>query len=164
MAVWLLAATQLTGCGYRFAGGGGLPENIRRVSVSILENRTVETGLENTLTNDLIYELTRSPQAEVTGASSAQARISGIIRSLSTSTVTHSDLNTSQERRVTLVVDLTLTRSDGQKIWQRQGIAANETFSVGGNKIATERNRREALKSLSKRLAERLFASMTDRF
>lgn len=164
IVAWLLAATLLAGCGYRFAGGGSLPENVRRVSVAILENRTAETGLENTLTNDLIYEMTRSRQAEVTGADRAQARVSGTIRSVSATTVTHSDLNTSQERRVTVVVDLEMTRSDGQKIWQRQGITANETFDVGADKITTERNRQEALKTLSKRLAERLYTSMTDRF
>ena len=164
MAVWLLAATLMAGCGYRFAGGGSLPENVRRVSVAILENRTAETGLENTLTNDFIYELSRGGQAEVTGADRSQARVSGTIRSVSTTTATHSDSDTSQERRVTVVVDLEMTRSDGQTIWQRQGIAANETYDVGADKTATEQNLQAALKTLSKRLAERLYTSMTDRF
>ena len=163
MMGWMAAAL-VAGCGYQFTGGGSLPENVKSVSVSVLANRTAETGLENTLTNDIIYELTRNRQAEVTTAEKAEARISGTIRSLSVSTVTHSDQNVSQERRVTVAVDLEMIRSGGKKIWQRQGITANETYDVGANKIATNRNREEALKTLSRRLAERVYASMTDNF
>ena len=163
-AVRILAFWLLAGCGYQFTGGGSLPEAVRRVSVSVLANRTAETGLENIVTNDLIYELMRGGQAEVTEPSRAQARISGTIRSLSVDTVTHSDVNTSQERRVSVAVDLEMIGDDGRRIWQRQGITANETYDVGADKIATEQNRREALKTLSRRLAERVYASMTENF
>ena len=43
----------LTACGYRFTGGGDLPENVRKISVAVFENRTQETGLETVVTNDL---------------------------------------------------------------------------------------------------------------
>lgn len=164
LLIWTLALWAAAGCGYRFTGGGSLPENVTRVSISVLKNATSETGLENTLTNDLIYEMGRNRQAEVTDTDRAQARVAGIIRSVSVSTVTHSDVNTSQERRVSLTVDLEMTRADGTQIWQRQGITANETFAVGADKFATEQNRKAALKTLSRRLAERIYASMTDNF
>ena len=152
------------GCGYQFTGGGSLPENVTRVSISVLKNATSETGLENTLTNDLIYEMGRNRQAQVTDTDRAQARVTGTIRSVSVSTVSHSDVNTSQDRRVSLRVDLEMVRADGTRIWQRQGITAHETFAVGPDKIATEQNRKAALTTLSRRLAERIYASMTENF
>jgi outer membrane lipopolysaccharide assembly protein LptE/RlpB len=165
MICWLAVALMAAGCGYRFAGGGQLPGNIRRVAVLVLENRTSETGLENTLTNDLIYELTRNRNAQVVPAPQADARLSGSIRTLSVSSVSHSDADTSQERRVSVTVDLRLTDGGGETIWQRQGISANETYDVvASDKISTNQNRSEALKDLSKRLAERVYTSLTDNF
>jgi len=165
MICWLAAALLAAGCGYRFAGGGELPGNIRRVAVLVLENRTSETGLENTVTNDLIYELTRNRKAQVVPAQQADARISGSIRSLSISSVSHSDADTSQERRVSVTVDLHLTDGDGETLWERQGITASETYDVvASDKVSTNQNRSEALTTLSQRLAERVYTSLTDNF
>jgi hypothetical protein len=56
----------LSSCGYRFVGSGSFPAGIKSVSIPILENRTSETGMENIITNDLIYEVTRDKKVALT--------------------------------------------------------------------------------------------------
>ena len=59
--IWpvIIISLFFSACGYRFAGSGNLPEGIQTIAIDIFKNRTTETGLENTITNDLIYEFTR---------------------------------------------------------------------------------------------------------
>lgn len=153
-------------CGYKFTGGGSFPAGIRSVCVSTLENRTSETGAENIFTNDLIYEITRDNKAVLTAKDKADALLSGVIKSMSIETISrksaHSSL--SLERRVTVTVDLKLTDPDGRVIWSAKGVSAKEAYDVMPDKLATEQNRRNAISALSKRLAERLYARITDDF
>ena len=151
-------------CGYRFTGGGDLPEGINRVYVKTLENRTSETGIENIITDDIIYEFTRSRQAEITEKERADAVLSGIVSSLSIGSVSRQDSHTSRERRITIAVNLKLTGNDGKEIWTRKGISDREAYDVSSDKSSTEQNKREAIKILSKRLAEKAYNRLTDNF
>ena len=153
-------------CGYRFSGGGNFPAGIKSVFVSTLENRTSETGAENTFTNDLIYEVTRGKKVVLTTKDRADARLSGIIQSMSIETISRRDAHSSAslERRVTITVDLQLTDPDDRVIWSAKGASANEDYDVMPDKMATEKNRRDAISALSKRLAEKLYARITDDF
>jgi len=152
-------------CGYRFTGGGDFPAGIRSVCVSTLENRTSETGAENIFTNDIIYEITRDNKVVLTTKDKADALLSGIIQSMSIQTISRKEAHSSSlERRVTVTIDLKLTNADGRVIWSAKGISANEAYDVMPEKLATEQNRRNAISALSKRLAERLYARITDDF
>lgn len=160
----LLCVPLLFACGYRFSGGGDLPRGIRAVYVQMFDNRTAETGLENTITNDLIYELTRSGKVTVTDRERADAVLSGVIRALYIVTVARKSENAALERRVTVSVDLKLTDSDGKVVWSTKGFSANETYEVADAKLTTEKNKTDAIVALSKRLAERAFNRMTEDF
>lgn len=153
-----------TACGYRFTGGGDLPEGVRTINVATLVNRTAETGLENVITNDLIYEFTRSGKAAVTERSKADAVLSGVIRSLGIATVSHKGENVAFERRVTVLVDLKLTDAADNTIWSVRNFSANETYEVESDKLSTEQNKKEAIAQLSKRLAEKAYNRMTEDF
>jgi len=166
--IWIIFLLPMffSACGYRFTGGGSFPAGIRSVCISTLENRTSETGAENIFTNDLIYEITRDNKAVLTAKGKADALLSGVIKSMSIETISrksaHSSL--SLERRVTVTVDLKLTDPDGRVIWSAKGVSAKEAYDVMPDKLATEQNRRNAISALSKRLAERLYARITDDF
>jgi len=159
-----LCCLSVGACGYRFTGGGDLPEGIRKISVTVLENRTGETGFENVMTNDLIYEFTRSRKASVTDREVADAVLSGVIQSMRDDTVSRKTEQTALERRVTISVNLRLVDTDGKVLWAVKGLSANETYDVESDKLATEQNKRIALAKLSKRFAEKVFSSMTDDF
>ena len=77
--VWIILFGGLifTGCGYHFAGEGSLPGNIRSIGVSMLANRTAETGVESIFTNDIIYEITRAKKVLLTSTDQADATLTG---------------------------------------------------------------------------------------
>ncbi len=151
-------------CGYRFAGGGNFPGNVQSLFVDILENRTSETGIENTFTNDLIYEITRRKKVALTTSDRADAVFSGTIKTLTIETISRRGTLTSLERRVTVTVGLQLTKPDGETIWSARNVSENEEYSVASDKLATEQNRRNAILALSKRLAENVYRRLTEDF
>lgn len=159
-AIWVLAAA---GCGYRFSGSGDLPDGLGTVGVRTLTNRTAEIGLENTLTNDLAFELTRSGRLEVVGPEAASVVLSGTIRSLRVSNISRTGTNTTREQRVTLSVEFVATDRDGESFWQRT-LTDSEEYLVAGDSFSTRARRRTALEILSRRLAEKAYYGLTDRF
>jgi len=156
---WLFSA-----CGYQFSGGGSLPSGITSISIEMFRNRTAETGVETIITNDLIYEFSRHEQVVVTGSNKADAILTGVVQSISERTISHTGEYTSNERRVEVNVDLKLTNRSGEVIWSRKSVSEDEAYAVMSEKQSTERRKREAIKTLSKRLAETIFNNLTADF
>jgi hypothetical protein len=64
-----------------------------------------------------------------------------------------------------VIASVSIKLVDGGKVvWAVNGISANQAYSVADDKLATEQNKRDALKILSKRLAENIFNRLTDNF
>jgi outer membrane lipopolysaccharide assembly protein LptE/RlpB len=162
-AIILLGAL-FSACGYQFSGGGSLPSGVTSVSIEMFKNRTAETGVETIITNDLIYEFTRHEQVIVTGSDKADAILTGVVQSISERTISHTGEYTSDERRVVLNLDLQLTNKSGGVIWSAKGVSDDEAYKVMPGKQSTELRKREAIKTLSKRLAEDIFNRLTADF
>jgi len=164
--VWILVGLCVTvsGCGYRFVGGGSFPGGIQTVFVEIFENKTAEVGVENTFTNDLIYEITRTGAVKLASGNKAQGTLTGVITQISTETVSRRDQKEAAERRLTAYVDLQLKAADGRVVWSGNRIAANETYPVDPLKQQTEKNKSEAFEALSRRLAEVINNRLTSDF
>jgi hypothetical protein len=154
----------LVGCGYRLAGSGQLPGKVKTIAVQVFENRTAESGLETTVTNAVIDELTRRRQDLVVESGRAEALLSGTVTRLTASTVSRSGTLTAQERKVVITAAFVLKGSDGTVLWQRGAIHADQAYAVEESKSATEMNKRLAIGLAAQRLAEYLFESLTDAF
>lgn len=162
LGILLVLAT--AACGYRFAGGGTLPEGITSVHVEMFGNRTGESGLEQLFTNDLIYEFTRNAGVDVVQKGSADATINGTILSLRVDTASRANLQQSTERAITVVGSVELTDSSGGLVKAVNGLSISETYLVTGDTIQTDRNKDDTLKLISKRFAERVYQRLTDEF
>ena len=154
----------LTACGYHFSGGGQLPQNVHRICVQIFENRTNETGLEQTIANEIIYYFTRFKNVQLTDKKNAQAILSGVIKSSSISTIAHKTSYVTSERRIKIVMDVKLTSTDGKVMWDSGQISDDEAFEFSTDKMQTEENKKSALATLSQRIAERIYYQLTDNF
>jgi outer membrane lipopolysaccharide assembly protein LptE/RlpB len=156
----------LAGCGYHFAGSGSFPAGVSRVFITILENRSVETGVESTFTNDLIYEFTRNRKESLAPErSSADGILTGSIVGLSVDNITRSTVSTALERRVTGTLNLRLESPEGRILWSSGNIVERQAYAVvDGNKTATDQNKSDAIAVLSKKLAESAFNRLTDDF
>lgn len=154
----LVFLSALAGCGYHFEGMGLTPPaGVRTIAITVLENRTSESGIETVFTSDLAYEFTRSKVLRVVGKDTADAVLSGRVASLRVNTISHTASYGSDERRVTITLDLALERADGNVIWSDRALSDKEAFKVDPlDKLATEKNRRAAIEAMSERLAERI--------
>ncbi len=141
-----------------------MPEGIKSLSIKMLKNRTSETGAENIFTNDLIYEITSFGKVVLTKEDSADGILTGVIESMRVDAISHRDSYTSLERRVIVTLSLKLTDQTGRVIWSAKDFSVSEDYIVSSDKQTTERNRREAVKTLSKRFAEKVYNRLTDDF
>ena len=155
--VVLAVLVAFTACGYQFKGMGlEAPEGVRTIAITVLENRTSESGIETTFTGDLAYEFTRSKVLEVVDKETADAVLSGSIASVKVDTISHTANYQSDERRVTVTLDLTLKRADGKVIWSDRSVSDQEVFKVSSDKLTTESNKRAAIEVISERLADKI--------
>jgi outer membrane lipopolysaccharide assembly protein LptE/RlpB len=160
----LVLASLPCGCGYQLAGKGELPGKVDTIAVSMLANRTAESGLETKVTNALIDELTRRRQDLVVSTERADAVLSGTIDALSATTVARSGTLTAAERKVVITVSLTLKDRKGGVLWQGQRLTAEQAYPVADTKPHTETNRRAAIAQVAQRLAEYAYERLTDSF
>ena len=86
----LLACAATLGCGYRLAGGGSgvLPPNVRIVAVTMFENRTARTEIEQRVTEEVAREFSRRGRYKVvTDPAGADALLEGAITDFRTNPV-----------------------------------------------------------------------------
>lgn len=156
----------MAACGYRFSGAGTLPKGVKRVFVNLFENRTSEVGLENTITNDVISEFVIKQKDRLATQSEADAILKGTIVSLRKDAISRTGAGEVQERRVEVVVNVSLVDPSGKTLWSAQGVSASEAYAAtGGIEASTAAGGQgSALSDLSKRIAERIYNRLTEDF
>jgi len=157
---WLCAA-----CGYRFGEQAGFPGDTERLFVKVLENKTQETGVESIVTEALLNELTlRKTNELASGFDDADVILSGVVELVTIITISVPKPDVAGERRVTVIVDLKLTKKDGSIVWAAKGLSDFEEYLVDTDTERTDANRRNAIGVLSKRIAERAVNRFSDDF
>ena len=164
---WLLLTLTLCvcACGYRFPGSGTLPNGIEKVYIPLFTNRTNEVGVENIITDDLTNEFILQRKRALTDDDQADGILSGVVASILTRTISQTGEGASVEREVVVRVELRLTDKNGKLVWLDQNLTAREPYKVGGDdNIETSRRRRDAIETLSTRLAQKIYNRLTDDF
>ena len=165
MLILLTCFVPFTSCGYRFAGGEGLPQGIERLYIQLLENKTTEPGIDLVITSELKNEFIHKYRGVLVEKEAAEAILSGAVVGIQTQTVSRRGALRALARSVDMRIDLTLKKTDGQRIWFAKGITRVDIYSVvPGDKETTERNKRNALKDIAARIAEESFYRLTDVF
>ncbi len=163
---WLLIVLTLIvcACGYRFPGGGSLPGGIQKVYISLFTNRTNEVGIENIITDDLTNEFILQRKGTLTDDNRADGTLTGTVASVLTRTISQTGQGASVEQEVVVRVALKLTDKSGRLVWIDRQLSGREPYAVGDNNIETSQHRREAIKTLSTRLAQKIYNRLTDNF
>jgi len=151
-------------CGYQFEGGGYIKNDVTRVAVKVLENKSSETGAGIAFTNALIREIIQKTDTKVADESQARAVFEGTIKAITFATLSRSTTESVIERRVTATVDLKLTDKDGDVIWSVKDFTSYEEYTVSEDKITDESNKREAVDKIATRSAEKLISRMMTNF
>jgi outer membrane lipopolysaccharide assembly protein LptE/RlpB len=165
--IWLILSVLLaiSGCGYHLPRGGGFPEGVDRIFVEILENSTTETGVETIVTQNLVNEFVlREKKSLTSNLNDADAILSGDVSKITIQTIAAKGRDSARERRVTVTINLKLGNREGRVIWAAKGLSDNQAYFVAEDKNVTEKNKRNAIKLASKRIAERALNRLTDDF
>lgn len=156
MTAFLCMALFFSSCSYRFSGEAGKPFGINRINVEMFENRTLETGVESIFANDLIDELSRNGRMEIAEKARADAVITGVIKYMDVETVARKEKYIALERKVEIGVDLRLKDSGGKILWAADNLAVTKSYLATQNKLETEQNQRNAVKEISKIIAQQI--------
>ena len=164
LVVSLFVLAFFVSCGYRFEGGGYIKDDVTRVAVKTLENKSSETGAGITFTNALIREILQKTDTKVVDEASATAVLEGTIKAITFATLSRSTTESVVERRVAATVDLKLTNKDGEVIWSVKDFTSYEEYTVSEDRIIDETNKREAVEKIATRSAEKLISKMLINF
>jgi len=152
-------------CGYRFAEQGGFPGDTHLLFVKVFQNLTQETGVENIVTAALLSELTlRKTDKLVESMDNADVVLSGVVEEVTIGTIASKKKDTASERRVIVTMSVKLAKQDGEVVWQTKGFSDNEGYLVDDNPEQTDENRRNAIRLLSRRIAEKIVNRLSDNF
>jgi len=164
-AAFLTICCLLASCGYRFVTETTLPAGLKTLHVQILANKSGEPGIETIFTNDIIFEFTRAGRHFVAERNTAEGVLTGTVTSVSYQTVAQRNTQVSLERLAICYIDLKLSDRNGAVVWSAQNLSGSESFYViADNKLATEKNQKDAIRILSRRLSETIFYRLTDNF
>jgi len=167
LSIIIFCIVAVSACGYRFAGQGQFPKGVQHIFIEVFENQTSQSGIEREVTNQVIFEFTRQRQKNLaSSARDADAVLKGVIRSVSTRTISRVGTELASQREVVMTVDLRLIQQGvGKVLWSANGLSDKEAYDVVENsKLATDQNENLAISKLSERISERIFSRLTNDF
>jgi outer membrane lipopolysaccharide assembly protein LptE/RlpB len=142
-AVWsfaMIIVAPLGGCGYQFVGESSLlPKEARTIYVEPFVNRSRDVGLDKELTTALRGEFYRRSQLKIVeSAEEADLILSGVIRSLNSTTVSVNDKDEVLQYESVLILDVTLRRREPNEIlWRGQGVRLNQVYAGSRAAVVT---------------------------
>jgi len=132
------AALSQIGCGYGLVGRtSNLPEDIQKIYVDPLENRTTRTQVDLYLTQAIVDELVTRRRFEIVkGASSADAILQGAVTSYIVRPVQFGADGRATDYQVIIRCDMEFKRQDGgEVIWDRPQYLFRDDYEL---EIGTE--------------------------
>jgi outer membrane lipopolysaccharide assembly protein LptE/RlpB len=153
-----LAFLCVAGCGYQLRGREtNLPPDIHSVAIPIFGNRTDQTGIETEVTRALVEKFISTKRLSVSPRDSADSFLTGTVRSFTTYPVAViSSTQSTTEYRATVLLEYNFQgRKDG-KVLFREEISEWRNYPVVSDLNATEQNKKDAIRSISILLAERI--------
>jgi predicted N-acyltransferase len=166
VALFLLCALLISGCGYRFSAGGEyIDKKIRTVFIDNFANRTGEAYIDNTIRNAFINQFTTGSRfAIVDRREKADAIFRGSIDNINTAPLSYQKSNLAAEERVTITMELAFEEQDTKKsIWTNKGFSGYQDYATP-DLNSKEANRKNALIKLSNDTAERAYRLMMSGF
>lgn len=153
-----------SGCGYRFAAGGGdLPEGVTRVTSPIFFNHTAEPGLEVVFTRALREQLLRN--GIKTAAAGADAELHGEVLgvwggpTILTTPQRQDEAAALASYRIWASAKLRLVKE--ARVLAETDVVGSEDYLPGRDILDSEQNRQEALHRLAERLMQEGFDRLT---
>ncbi|HOV87083.1 MAG TPA: LPS assembly lipoprotein LptE [Syntrophobacteraceae bacterium] len=159
----LVAVVLFNGCGYHFTGEGPGPRpGLTKIAVPLFENKTSEPELESLFATALRKEFLQKGSMQVVPVDQAEAIFRGTVKSISTSAVSHLEVEKTIESRLYVTLDIRCEDArDGTILWQDRNFTYYKVFlqylsPKNPNPIIGYESRRAALEFLAGEMSVRI--------
>lgn len=147
VALFLITALLLGGCGYHIAGrGANMPGGVTEMRVPVFANETAKPDIEGPMTEAFVAEMVNTVRIKY----SSDVVMNGVITAYDLKPVsfTGSDVNIEYRLTITLAVDI---KRGEEVLWKDGHITDYEDFTVNTLDVAaTEDAERAAMKKLGR--------------
>ena len=166
LLVMALLVISVASCGYSFRGKqNNLPSDIDTVAIPVFGNNTGEERVEVIVTDEVIFQFTKSQMVAIVSKGEADAILYGTVQKIETEDVSLTATETSANQRVLVTVSAKLVRADnGEVLWQNKNLIQRRIFTVGATAQDTQQNKLTAIDEASKDLAQTLHDSVFENF
>ena len=150
-----LLALIFCACGYHLVGKEThLPEGVSSIAIDIAENKTMESGLEQTFTQELILAFKSDGRVPVTDKKGAPAVLHSDLLKVVDSPVAFDKFGRANLVQVAFYSRVYLVQAGtGKELWSSGIITETEQYPVGEDFLANDRLRKQALAQACRRAA-----------
>ena len=173
LATVLLAALVVSGCGYALVGrASNIPQDVERVYVGTMENRTSRSQVEQILTRAIIDELITRQRFEVlTSPEGADAEIRGAVLGYGATPVGFDDDGRANQYEISFVAQVIFQRmpkgpdEEGEVIWRNDRYQFREPYEVEGDEGAQYFDQEDqSIEEVAGRFAETMVGDLLEGF
>lgn len=162
----------LTGCGYQIVQrgdnsthGAGIPDWIQTIYIAPFNNKSTELMLSSWITDELRQEFMRSRLLRLTPKESADVILEGEVGAVSTGGLSYMRSDIAVERRISIECSIKLkNRKTGDVLWESSNITRDEGFLTGQELMETTVRKENALRKISRYMAQEIYHRVTDVF
>ncbi|HEY4231615.1 MAG TPA: LPS assembly lipoprotein LptE [Thermoanaerobaculia bacterium] len=157
----------LTGCGYTLVGKGStLPESIKVVQFTTLENRTQRAGLEQRLSAEIARELASRGRFKVqSGSEGANALLSGAVSGFDLYPVSFDSQGRATDYQVRVTAQVSLkTVPEGTTLWANPAYTFRDNYQFSASAASYVDRENEAIDKVAGRFAQSLVTSLLEGF
>ena len=149
-----------SGCGYHLQTAAAPDATIE---VPVFENHTIETGIETILTERILEELYRSPGWKVVPPGHGRYVLDGTITDFVSDPLIISERRLADTHRATVVIDVRFRdKLKGLELWRVSSFSAFEDYFLSERILESERQKRNAVKSIAEEFATRIRVRIQD--
>ena len=172
-----LSGCFLSGCGYGFrATGEPLGLKIGSIAIPMIESTSSNIGFEADFTRIIREEFISHVKVPLVSVEEAQAVLTGRIYDIRTEPLSYeleqqtvdgvvTTFEVTKSRRLKVKLDMRLAdRRTGKVIWHDRAMEEKASFAVDEDPLVTQYNQQQALESIARRLAKRIFLKSVERF
>ncbi len=160
----LLAFNLILACGYRFSLQELQKEQtgIKRLGINTIYiypfvNKTHRRGIENLLQNALVYEFSTGEGPKLVKKEKAEAFLQGEILNYQETSIAYTHQEYALSGKISLAIKVVLTDKNGQILWENPYLFDQESFTFGQTPSQTEDNKKQAVRRILQRMAERIY-------
>lgn len=158
----------VSGCGYTLVGQGNLPDHIKTIAIPIFVNKTLQDGVEEIITQQVIEQFVKGGKVRLVSEGNADAILRGTITAYKSDDVaSYDEYNEVASYNLKVTVDIELQDIVNDEIlWQTQGLIEDQDFDGGPlvNITQERENEERALQELAEELAQRIRTLSTEGF